>query len=368
MVNKVYLRFFVVIYFAALNSLAVYGDAYTIKNIQVQSKGTSASSAKDGALKNGRKEAFQIMIQKLVDKKQQDLFESTDDQTIEFLIDGVQVINEQMGPKSYKAIVSFDFNKERMSDFLRNKAVPFVVPVHKTVLVLPVFSDGAKTYLFEKENIWFDLWKKHSFNQALLTFVIPNGDLTDIGALDPEDALIGASHKIIALAQRYQVSAVIVPYVTVTQDGKNLNVRLDFQEYDSKGIQKANNIRSHNLSELSTTTSKQKLLTRLLPVAIENIQDFCKAQFGSTQEHNLVYLKVPTKSSDDYYKYIKLLNESTMVQEVQPVELSKEYSVLRVKTLYTLEDLLGYFKDRGYNFEASQDIVKPYAHEALPQR
>lgn len=368
MQNKFYLRCIMFVCLSMMNVSVLLADAYTIKNIQVQSTGGSSSAAKEAALKSGRKQAFQMMIQKMVDKKEQDRFQSTDDQTIEFLIDSLQVINEQMGPKSYRASVSFDFNKERIGDFLRNKAVPFVVPVHKTILVLPVLSDGAKTYLFEKENIWFDLWKKHSFNQALMTFVVPNGDLTDISLLDPEDALIGANHKIITIAQRYQVSAIVVPYVTIAQEGRNLNVRLDFQEYDSKGLLKNNAIRSHNLSEAATETSKQQLLGKLLPIAIENIQDFCKAQFGGMQEHNLVYLKVPTKSPEDYYKYIKLLNESTMAQEIQPVELSKGYSVLRVKTLYTLEDLLKFFKERGYDFEASQDIVNPYAYEALPKR
>lgn len=368
MQNKFYLRFIMLIGLSMLSTSALLADAYTIKNIQVQSTGSSSSAAKESALKDGRKQAFHMMIQKMVDKKEQDRFESVDDQTIEFLIDSLQVVNEQMGPNSYKASVSFDFNKERMSDFLRNKAVPFVVPVHKTILILPVLSDGAKTYLFEKENIWFDLWKKHSFNQALMTFVVPNGDLADIGSLDPEDALIGANHKLLTLAQRYQVSAIVVPYVTLTQEGRNLNARLDFQEYDSKGLPKNNAIRSHNLSENATGTSKQQLLNQLLLIAIENIQSFCKTQFGGMQEHNLVYLKVPTKSPEDYYQYIKLLNESTMAQEIQPVELSKGYSVLRVKTLYTLEDLLKFFKERGYDFEASQDIVNPYAYEALPKR
>jgi hypothetical protein len=368
MINKVYLVLSRCLILTACCISLIFGGAYTIKNIAIQSKGISSFVAKESALKDGRKQAFRIMIEKLVDKKDLDRFETTADQTIEFLIDSFQVLNEQMGPQSYKATVSFDFNKQRMEEFLRNKSVPFIVPIHKVILILPVMSAGAKTYLFEKENPWFKLWKHHSFNQALMTFVIPNGDLIDMNSLDAEDALIGANHKLITIAQRYQVSAIVVPYISITNEGRILNVRLDFQEYDSKGIKKNNLIRSHNLSEAATDVSKKQMLDQLLSIAIQNIQDFCKSQFGGLQEHNLVYLKIPTQSSEDYYKYIKLLNESTMVQEIQPVELSKEFSVLRVRTLYTLEDLLRYFKERGYNFEASQDVVNPYAYEALPKR
>lgn len=344
-----------------------FGGTYSIKSIQVQNNGTSSLVAKDAALKDARKQAFQLMIQKLIDKKDMDRFESVDDQTVEFLIDSMQIMNEQIGPKSYKAMVSFEFNKQRIEEFLRNKSVQFVAPVHKSIVVLPLLTDGAKTYLFEKENMWMDLWRGHSFNQALMTFVVPNGDLNDMQLLDAEDALIGASEKMAAVAARYQASAVVVPYVTISIQGRKINVQVDFQEYDAKGIKKNNTIRSHNLTEITAEVSKQDLLKKLLKISIDNIQDFTKAQFGGNQNHNLVYLKVPTKTPDEYYKYIKVLNESGMAQEIQPVELSRSYSVLRVKTLYTLEDLLKYFKERGYNFETSQDVANPYAYEAEPK-
>lgn len=365
MCDNKFLNIIIVLFFS-FNVL--HAGPYTIKNIEVRANGFSPSAAKELALQNGHKDAFHIMLQKLLDKKDIDRFSDVGNETIEFLIDSFQVQNEQIGPKSYKALVSFEFNKQRLEDFLRSKSVPFIVPVHKAILIMPVLSDGAKTYLFEKENTWFELWKTHNFNQALVTFVVANGDLNDINLLDAEDALIGSNHKIKAVAQRYHVSAIVVPYVSINIEGRKLNVRLDFQEYDSNGIQKNNTIRSHHLSEMAAETSKKALLEKLLAIAIENIQSFCKAQFGGTQEHNLVYLKVPTKSSEDYYKYLKLLHESTMVQDIQPMELSKNFSVLKVKTLYTLEDLLKYFKERGYNFELSQDIVNPYIYQAAPER
>lgn len=344
-----------------------WGSAYSIKAIEVQHTGVSSLAAKDAALKDARKQAFQLMIQKLIDKKEMDRFETIDDTAIEFLIDSMQIMNEQMGKKSYKATVSFQFNKERIEEFLKNKAVQYVAPVHKSIVVLPLLSDGAKTYLFEKENLWMDLWKGHSFNHALMTFVVPNGDLSDMNLLDAEDALIGAAEKMAAIASRYQVSAVVVPYVSVSISGRHLNLQVDFQEYDAKGVRKNNTIRSHSLSEIATETTRSALLKKLLKISIDNIQDFVKAQFGGNQNHNLVYLKVPTKAPDDYYKYIKVLNESGMAMDIQPVELSRGYSVLRVRTMYTLEDLLKYFKERGYNFEASQDVANPYAYEATPQ-
>lgn len=359
--------FFILALIGFISLSEVLAGPYTIQGIQVQNNKDSAITAKQAALKDGRRQAFHIMLQKMIEPKEMDRFDGLEDQTIEFLIDSFQVSNEKMGTKSYKATVNFDFNKQRLEEFLRNKAIPFIVPVHKSVLVLPVLSVGAKTYLFDAENAWLDLWRKHNFNQALVTFIVANGDLSDLSVLDAEDAVIGAAHKLTTLAQRYQVSAVVVPYVSITMDGRNLNARLDFQEYDNKGVRKNNAIRSHNLTEVATEVSKEALLGKLLPIAIENIQSFCKAQLGGGQ-YNLIYLKVPTKTSGDYYKYIKMLNDSTMAQDIQPVELSKNFSVLRVKTLYTLDDLLKYFKERGYNFEASQEIVNPYAYEASTTR
>lgn len=351
-----------------MGTSVVTANPYSISGIKVQSTAASSALAKENALQQGRKQAFQQMIEKLVSRKDVDRFTTVEDSTIEYLIDSLQVNNEYMGPTSYKATVSFEFNKDRLEEFLRNKSTPFIVPVHKSILILPVLTDGAKTYLFEKENAWLDLWRSHSFNQALVTFVVPNGDLRDISALDAEDALIGATHKLSTIAQRYKVSAIVVPYITITNEGRRINVRLDFQEFDAKGLSKNNQIRSHNINENKEDMPTRAALEKLLGYAINNIQDFVRAQFGGNQAHNLVYLKVPTKSPDDYYKYVQLLNESTMVSDIQPVELSREYSIIKVKTLYTMEDLLTYFKDRGYNFEASNDIVAPSVNDAPLQR
>jgi hypothetical protein len=345
----------------------IFGGPYTIKDIEAQARGASASEAKETALKAAKRQAFQFMLQKLINKQDMERFENAEESTIEFLIDSMQIVSEQMGQATYKATVVFEFNKQRIEELLRNKLVPFNIPVNKALLVLPVFSDGAKTYLFEKDNLWFEEWKHHHFHQALVTFVVPNGDLNDISLLDAEDALIGATHKIVNIAVRYQVSAVVVPYVSITTEGRKLNARVDFQEFDGKGIKKNNTIRSHNLTEVASESSKAEILKKLLKIAVNNIQEFGKNQFGGNQNHNLVYLKVPTKSPDEYLKYIKLLNESGLAQEIQPVELSRGYSVLRVKTFNTLEDLLNYFKDRGHNFEASQEVANPYAYEAEPK-
>ncbi|MDP3936353.1 MAG: hypothetical protein Q8Q56_05165, partial [Alphaproteobacteria bacterium] len=111
--NKNLFLYVFAVFLMTLNVSMIFGSAYSIKSIQIQNNGASSSAAKDSALKDGRKQAFQMMMQKLVDKKDMDRFENADDQTVEFLIDSMQIMNEQMGPKSYKATVSFEFNKQR---------------------------------------------------------------------------------------------------------------------------------------------------------------------------------------------------------------------------------------------------------------
>ena len=50
------------------------------------------------------------------------------------------------------------------------------------------------------------------------------------------------------------------------------------------------------------------MLKKLLKISIENIQDFTKAQFGGNQNHNLVYLKVPTKTPDEIIEIFQINN------------------------------------------------------------
>ncbi len=354
--------------------LGVFGHSnpYNIRNIQVKKTSLSAALAKDLALKEAKKQGLGVLLKKLVTAQDYAHLEDLDDDSVDFLIDSVQIVNEQLSNRGYRAHFSFEFNKSRIETFLRGLSIGFVSPPHKPILILPVLSDGAKSYLFERENIWFDLWKNHTLNNALVTFVVPYGDLRDIGLINAEDALIGAAHKLQSLVKKYKAEGVIVPHVSFQKDGAELSAQLTFQEFDLRGEKTAADIKPRNISEAVSGSAKQEVLKSLLGTSIESIQKVFRMQLHEDPVHRTIYIKVKTPTTKIYREYIQLLANSSMIHEIKPIELSKGDSILEIKTFFDGVKFIKYFGDRGYNFELADQGALPmylqYQGESAEQK
>lgn len=335
---------------------------FRIQNIEVETQADSVADAKKQALVQARKKAFDEMIKKMVDPKQIDYFSKIEDETIEFLIDSVQVVKETVGSKAYKTTISFYFNKDRIESFLKTKTVEFVVPVNKTMVLIPVLSDGAKTYLFEKENPWFRVWQQASLNQALCTLIVPNGDLTDIHTVGAEDAIIGATHRLQEIAGRYKASSIVVMHVSLVRSEDKLQANIDFQEYDSKGIKKQTSMKGRELVYTVEEKTKEDIFNDFFKVAMNNIQTSIRADFGAAQPQNELYLKLPTPTTEAYVKYMQLIKDSAMVSEISPMQISKTHSIFRVKTVYTVLELQAYLRSHGHTIQISDKPISEEVH------
>lgn len=339
--------------------VVAHNNPYTIRNIEVKKTAESSADAKKAASQKAKQTALGLLLQKLVSPEDFENLKDIDDETVDFLVDSVQIRNEQLTSKAYKASFSFEFNKSRVEAFLREKSIIFVSSPHKPILVLPVLSDGAKSFLFEQDNKWFSLWKRHTFNNAILTFLVPYGDLQDMQLLNAEDALIGATHKLKALVRKYRPNAIIVPYVSFMKEDGELSANLTFQEFDEKGIRKSSVIKPQEITERATEASKEKMLQQLLDIAIQRIQSLYRVDASGEVVHHTLFLKMKTPTAKVYFQYVKLLENSSMVRELKPIELSKEYSVIEVTTFFAAERLIRYFEKRGYHFELADQGELP---------
>ncbi len=436
----------IVLLFLGLLSVSIAKNPYTIDQ-DVSSAGSSAQEAKDLAIKTGKKDALMTLFEKLLkDKKDMDQLKNLDDHVVEGFIDSIQVNNENIGPKSYKAKISFEFQGKRIVDFLRKQSILFnAIPSKNVTMLLPLLSEGAKTYLFEKESGWLSAWKKHSFNKAILQFVLPNGDLKDLQAITAEDVIIADRDKIAALAKRYDATSVLVAYLEVKptepkegtpqpdqqqrsasrssapqnqQQEPALDFSLDFQEYDADGHPKASKLIGIQKSwqdlkeEFNTQASeddatrkkeeekKQEIAARLKETSdsvegqkketaapqqaatpqkfdmnqafmqladssIESIQKMVLKRREERETKNVIFLRVPTKCFAAYQNYVTVLEESNLVNDLQSVEISRTFSVFRMHSTQTLEDLINYLKTKGLFFEEAPEKMSPYTNEEI---
>lgn len=127
------------------------------------------------------------------------------------LVQDVEVAEERVTPVRYMATVTVRFRPEAVRRFLTEQGVAFSERAARPVLVLPVLDLPDGPLLFDDRNPWLQAWSEQSGGG---TFAVPIGDLADITALSPAQALAGDRGRIAALARRYGTGVVAVVRAT----------------------------------------------------------------------------------------------------------------------------------------------------------
>jgi hypothetical protein len=111
---------------------------------------------------------------------------------------------------------------------LKAARLPYSEAQTRVALVLPVLQTDNGVYLWEGNNPWMAAWKVRPYTHELTPMSAPLGDLEDSSTISARQALALAPDALAAIAQRYNVSQVIVAHGRLTQkDGANqLTVRL----------------------------------------------------------------------------------------------------------------------------------------------
>ena len=253
MVLRVISRFFlsfIAVSAAAAASLggasAATDDVFVVARVPVQARAESATAAKANAQSQGRRRAFDILMRRITPESDWVLLPqmATSEPATASALGGKQAIAidpsrlvdleqsfEVYGEKSsatlYKASITYRFKPDAIRGLLKGARIPYSEAQTRTALVLPVLQTDRGAYLWEPNNPWMAAWKARPYTHELTPMIAPYGDLEDSAAVSAGEALAMASEGLAELAQRYEVSQVIVAHARLRQrDGVDtVNVR-----------------------------------------------------------------------------------------------------------------------------------------------
>jgi hypothetical protein len=110
----------------------------------------------------------------------------------------------------YRAVLIVDFNKGRVRKLLRQRRIRFAETTSKDVLVVPIYDDGAGDVLWQEPGDWLTAWLSRPAIEGLVPFILPLGDVMDMGAVSVAEALAPVREPLLALAERYGSEDVVV--------------------------------------------------------------------------------------------------------------------------------------------------------------
>ncbi|MFC4270241.1 DUF2066 domain-containing protein [Sneathiella chungangensis] len=201
-------------------------NIYVVRDIAVDETAASASDARTIAVRKGQERAINALLRRLVPVPFHNSLPDLDEATITPLVASFQVANERTSAKRYLADLTFEFKRDEIRRLLRVNMLPFSESFGKPVVVLPVFLQEDRAYLWEYPNPWRTVWidiidyglrpqepdaLRDDWAQSLLRpIIVPAGDLSDFKAINAEQAVSLDEAALNALKESYGAAEVQV--------------------------------------------------------------------------------------------------------------------------------------------------------------
>lgn len=198
-------------------------ETYTVEGVAAQATAGDPLAARDAALSKAQREALDTLLKRL--SAGGTGLPAATDQLVFQTMQGFEVQQEKTTATSYAAILTVEFRREAIDKLLAGAGVSYVEAADRPVAVVPLLATAAGgTVLFEGDNPWRDAWARRNGASDPLKLVVPQGDLADIQALDPEAARLGDAAGLSAIAQHYDASAALVASAKESPAGIEVSV------------------------------------------------------------------------------------------------------------------------------------------------
>ncbi|SDG43629.1 hypothetical protein SAMN05660686_04403 [Thalassobaculum litoreum DSM 18839] len=201
-------------------------EIYTVRGVPVDATADSPSAARDKAVREGRRLAFERLIDRLVPKGSTGSVGQQSDNELANLTLGFEVADERSSAVRYVAKMTFAFDPGRVRNFLMQTGVPFAETRSLPVLVIPVLDGSNGTMLWEEGNPFRAAWSRASIEAGLVPVVVPYADIADVRELTTAQATAGDEAALANIAERYGARDAAVVVAEPRSDGAlNLSVR-----------------------------------------------------------------------------------------------------------------------------------------------
>lgn len=203
---------------------AAADDLYTVSGVAVDRSAATPQQARDAAIADGERKAFDMLMRRLTDPSQASRLPHPADRDLAPLVQGFGVEQERASAARYVATISVSFQPDAIRQLLSAAGIPAVQVGGRPLLVLPVLHDAGGTLLWEDGNRWRQSWADHPPAGGLVPLIVPQGDADDIGSLDVGDAASGRPGALDAILKRYRTAGVLVAEATPDSAGVGLKV------------------------------------------------------------------------------------------------------------------------------------------------
>lgn len=317
-------------------------DTFTVRNVAVDISAENVNVARDRALAEGQRQAYDTLMQRLTSSADWPRLPHLSDADLINAVLDVGIDQEKRSQVRYLATISVRFKPDAIRRLLRGANIAYAEWRGRPVVVLPVYqSDNGP--LLSEPNPWRDAWRSGAA-QGVVPLIVPTPEQIE-GTATAAQAASGNSETVAAVGQRFNTQDVLFAVATpVRQDGGK--VKVDVVLAGTGTI--ATSLAGPRSYDGDVGETLEMLLRRAVEDIAKTANDAWKSgnmlQFD--KQANLPVM-VPLAGFDDWLSVRDKLTRSTPVRSYEVAALSKSEAALVLHYVGEQQQLESVFLQNG---------------------
>ncbi len=201
------------------------GTGYDVTGVDVDVSGADAVQARAQGIREARRKAFGLLVNRLVPAEDRARLPQIDDAQLENMVRGIEFVRERPAPGRYSATLNVVFVPDAVKSYLSGAGAKIVETVSRPALVIPLWKGPAGLESLNDRNAWREAWQQLDTAGSAVPVTLLRGDPTDQGVLSAEQAYVGDVSALARLNERYRAPTIIVATVEGDKASGGLTVR-----------------------------------------------------------------------------------------------------------------------------------------------
>ncbi|CAK0774016.1 conserved hypothetical protein [Azospirillaceae bacterium] len=192
-------------------SASAGADPFTVRGVEVDVTETSAAAARDQAILQAQRKAYQILFKKMTvggENAQPPVMKDLD---LARMVEGFEIEQERASAIRYVASFTVKFRPKVAQSYFSRAGARVAEAPRKPMLILPIaVGESGRPALWEERTSWRSAWEERAVGGGGVSVIVPPGDLADVADIGVAEAQSGAADRMSKIAARYGAGDVVV--------------------------------------------------------------------------------------------------------------------------------------------------------------
>lgn len=311
------------------SSLANAAGIFTINNIKASGNGASAKEAKNNAVEKAQAEAFKELLKRVTPEHTQNIWPELGSEEISELVQGIDIDKEKVTSTHYEAVIDISFNEVFVEKLLQESGVSYTGSKADPVLLLPLLITNGEGVIWDGSNYWQTAWKEALEDSSFANFIIPEGDLGDISAVNIQSLMstepplsFNEREKIKFLINKYNVDKVMLAKAFPSEYNGTIGVEVE-TSYISEDEPQKNSRKFYGKSE---NENVNQVMVKAASSIISNIERKWKDEQEQIRQSKAeININVPVKDLSDWNETYNKLRSFSFINKINTKYITVEF-------------------------------------------